>query len=71
MTEWNKMMKDFFSILPRSFYSDGLQKPADCWESFIEEKGKNSERPWCDCTVSTSEISVRLFFLFSAHFDRK
>ena len=33
-------MKDFVTIQPRSFYSDGLQKPVDCWDSFMEEKGK-------------------------------
>jgi hypothetical protein len=38
-----KMMKGFVSIQPRSFYSDGLQKPVDCWAGFMEEQWEKSE----------------------------
>jgi len=41
MTAWNKMMKNIVSIQPRLFYSDGIQKPVDCWDSFIEGNVKN------------------------------
>jgi len=71
VTAWNKMMKDFVNIQQRSFYSDGLQKPVDCWDSFIEEMGGRTENVHGVTTIKRSEIPVRLFLLFSAHFDRK
>jgi hypothetical protein len=65
VTAWNKMMKDFVSIQPRSLYSDGLQKPVDCWESFIEEMVGGTENVHGVTVPSKRQRSPSVCFCYS------